>query len=292
VLTFLITNALDQSLATSVILSILIGGIALLVRFLVDFERRLAVVEALARSSQIRMEKLVGDAFSKINDATELFRSIEASALQTDLVTQLVRHSTGITQASPKLIYRFVRSEIREMSEFLKEMAEGGDVTYYGEDRDWLLGLTRHAAESIDAISLASVDRGLWMSEIGQRYLEAQRQAVEENGVVIRRIFLLDTPEMANQPDIRWACQEQQKFGIQVRVLDRAGIPPMLRVQVLDFILFDRVMSYETTPASAANDTDRPAVAETRLVLRASRVTERMQVFRLLWEAAREVDNV
>ena len=118
VLTFLITNALDQSLATSVILSILIGGIALLVRFLVDFERRLAVVEALARSSQIRMEKLVGDAFSKINDATELFRSIEASALQTDLVTQLVRHSTGITQASPKLIYRFVRSEIREMSEF------------------------------------------------------------------------------------------------------------------------------------------------------------------------------
>jgi len=291
VLTFLITNALEQSLATSVILSILIGGIALLARFLVDFDRRLAVVEALARSSQVRMEKLVGDAFSKINDATELFRSIEASALQTDLVTQLVRHSTGITQSSPKLIYRFVRSEIGEMSEFLKEMAEGGDVTYYGEDRDWLLGLTRHASESIDAISLASVDRGLWMSEIGQRYLEAQRQAVEENGVTIRRIFLLDTPEMASQPDIRWACQEQRKFGIHVRVLDRAGIPPMLRVQVLDFILFDRVLSYETTPASAVTETERPAVAETRLVLRDSRVTERIQVFRLLWEAARDIDN-
>jgi len=290
ILTFLITNALEQSLATSVILSILIGGIALMTRLLVDFDRRLAVVEALARTSQVRMERLVGDAFSKINDATELFRSIEASALQTDLVTQLVRHSTGITQASPKLIYRFVRSEIKDMSEFLKEMAEGGDVTYYGEDRDWLLGLTRHAAESIDAISLASVDRGLWLSEIGQRYLEAQRQAVEEHGVTIRRIFLLDTPEMANQPDIRWACQEQQKFGIQVRVLDRANIPPMLRVQVLDFILFDGVMSYETTPASAVTDTERPAVAETRLVLRSSRVTERAQVFKLLWEAAREVD--
>lgn len=291
ILTFLITNALEQSLATSVILSILIGGIALMTRLLVDFDRRLAVVEALARTSQVRMERLVGDAFSKINDATELFRSIEASALQTDLVTQLVRHSTGITQASPKLIYRFVRAEIKDMSEFLKEMAEGGDVTYYGEDRDWLLGLTRHAAESIDAISLASVDRGLWLSEIGQRYLEAQRQAVEENGVSIRRIFLLDTPEMANQPDIRWACQEQQKFGIHVRVLDRANIPPMLRVQVLDFILFDGVLSYETTPASAVTDTERPAVAETRLVLRSSRVTERAQVFKLLWEAAREVDS-
>jgi hypothetical protein len=294
-LTFAITNALIQTLAISVILSILIGGIALLVRFLIDFERRLAMVEGvirsgqdLARTGQDRMERLVGDAFAKINDATELFRSIEASALQTDLVIQLVRHSTGITQSSPKLISQFVRSEIYEMSEFLKEMSEGGDVTYYGEDRDWLLGLTRHATESINAISLASVDRGLWISEIGQRYLEAQRQAIKENHVAVRRIFILDDPEAEEQPDLRWACEEQSKVGIDVRVLDKRNIPPRMRVQVLDFIVFDGVMSYETTP-SAVTETDRPAVAVTRLVLRSSRVDERSQVFQSLWAVARTI---
>jgi hypothetical protein len=291
VLTFLITNALQQTLAISVILSILIGGIALLVRFLVDFERRLAVVEGLARSGQVRMERLVGDAFAKINDATELFRSIEASALQTDLVTQLVRRSTEITPASPPLVYQFVRTQIKEMSEFLKEMAEGGDVTYYGEDRDWLLGLTRHASKTIDAISLGSVDRGLWHSEIGQRYLDAQRQAVEGNQVRIRRIFILDDRDAAQHPDIQWVCRQQEGFGIDVRVLERERIPLMLRVHVLDFIVFDAVLSYETTPASAMGDSDRPAVAITRLVLRKSRVMERVQVFGKLWDAAYRVEE-
>jgi hypothetical protein len=297
IVTFGITNALDQDLATSVTLSILIGGIALLVRFLIDFERRLAAVEMvtrtgqdLARAGQDRMERLVGDAFAKINDATELFRSIEASALQTDLVVQLVRNSTGITRSSPALIYQFVRSEIHEMSEFLKEMSEGGDVTYYGEDRDWLLGLTRHATESIEAISLTSVDRGLWISEIGQRYLEAQREAIEEHGVSIRRLFILDHPESDRQPDIRRACEEQTETGIAVRVLDQEDIPPSLRIQVLDVIIFDGVMSYETKP-SAVSQPERPAVAETRLVLRSSRVNERSRAFQSLWTAAREVET-
>jgi hypothetical protein len=63
----------------------------------------------------------------------------------------------------------------------------------------------------------------------------------------------------------------------------------MLKVQVLDFIVFDGVLSYETTPASAVDETDRPAVAETRLVLRESRVKERIQVFRHLWAASRDI---
>ncbi|MGA5301395.1 hypothetical protein ACPCHT_15800 [Nucisporomicrobium flavum] len=284
VLTFLITNALEQPVATSVTLSILIGGIFLMVRFLVDFERRLAVVEALSRAGQKRMENLVSEAFAKIDDATELFRLIEASKLPEGLVEGLVRHSTKITPHSPSIVYQFVQAELQDMSECLKQLSEGGTVTYYGEDRDWLLGLTTYATTSIDAISLASVDRGLWYSEIGQRYMEAQRQAVERE-VAVRRIFILEPDDDA---DIGWACDEQRKVGIHVRVLERSRIPAALKVQVLDFIIFDEVVSYETTPAAAVTDTDRPAVAETQLVLREHRVRDRVRVFEALWGAARE----
>src|SRR6185369_11607543 len=149
--TFLVTNGLDQPQAICIILSILIGGFALLVRFLVDFENRLAAVEQLERDGMTDMKKLVGDAFSEISEATALFGLIEASALQTDLVTQLVRNSTNISPDSPPIVYKFVQAKIKEMSDFLKQLAEGGTVTYYGEDRDWLLGLTRTATASVDA---------------------------------------------------------------------------------------------------------------------------------------------
>jgi hypothetical protein len=151
--TFLITNALNQPQHVQITLSILIGGIALILRFLVDFENRLAAVEQLEKDGMTEMKHLVGDAFSQISEATELFGLIEASALQTDLVTQLVRNSTQISPTSPPIVYHFVQAKIKEMSDFLKQLAEGGTVTYYGEDRDWLLGLTRNATVSIDAIS-------------------------------------------------------------------------------------------------------------------------------------------
>ena len=44
-LAFLVGGALDQPPAISVTLSIVVGGITLMVRFLIEFERRLAAVE-------------------------------------------------------------------------------------------------------------------------------------------------------------------------------------------------------------------------------------------------------
>jgi hypothetical protein len=111
-----------------------------------------------------------------------------------------------------------------------------------------------------------------------------------ERNVEIRRIFILD-PELNSHADVQWACTEQQNFGIAVRVLDRVRIPARLKVQVLDFILFDGVISYETTPASAVTETDRPAVAETQLVMREHRVSERAQVFEALWRVAMEPER-
>jgi hypothetical protein len=288
--TFLITNALNQPQHVQITLSILIGGIALILRFLVDFENRLAAVEQLEKDGMTEVKRMVGDAFSEISEATELFGLIEASALQTDLVTQLVRNSTQISPTSPPIVYHFVQAKIRETSDFLKQLAEGGTVTYYGEDRDWLLGLTRNATVSIDAISMAAVDHDLWQSEIGQRYLDAQRRAVG-SGKRVRRIFVLDSPAMADDPAIRRACQEQRDMRIDVRLLDRAAVPPPLRVQVRDLIVFDDTLAYETNPTTTA-DPKRAQIAETRLVLTESRVKECAQLFRELWEVSRSPDAV
>jgi hypothetical protein len=285
-LTFLITNALDQPQAISIMLSILIGGIALMVRFLVDFENRLAAVERIEREGMEEMKRLVGDAFSEISEATALFGLIEASALQTDLVTQLVRNSTQISPTSPPIVYQFVQAKIKETSDFLKQLAEGGTVTYYGEDRDWLLGLTRNATVSIDAISMAAVDHNLWQSEIGQRYLDAQRRAARD-GRRVRRIFVLDDPATELDPELRRAYEEQRSMKIEVRLLDRSSVPTPLQVQVRDLIVFDDILAYETTPTTG--DPRVAQVAETRLVLTDARVKECAQLFRELWDVSREL---
>jgi hypothetical protein len=283
--TFLITNALNQPQFNSITLSILIGGIALLVRFLVDFEKRLAAVEKLEKDGMQEMKDLVAQTFSEISEATALYGQIEASALETDLVTQLVRNSTQISPTSPPIVSRFVHTRMEEMAGFLKQLAEGGTVTYYGEDRDWLLGLTRNATVSVDAISMAAVDHGLWDSEIGQRYLDAQRRAARD-GRRVRRIFVLDEPGMAEDPMLRRAYEEQQRMQIEVRMLDRRSVPTPLQVQVRDLILFDDILAYETTPTT--NDPEQSQVAETRLVLTDSRVKECAQLFRELWDISHE----
>jgi hypothetical protein len=298
--TYLVTNALNKEPVMSIMLSVLIGGIILMVRFLHDFEIRLASVEKLEQASAEDMKRLVGDsldhvqhlvggAFKQMSEATELFGLVEASALQTDVVTQFVRNSTQIMPTSAPIVYNFAQSRIKEMSDFLKQLGEGGTVTYYGEDRDWLLGLTRTATTSVDAISLAAVDHDLWHSEIGQRYLDAQRRAARD-GRRIRRIFVLDTPEMENDPDLRRTCEEQRKMRIDVRLLDRTEVPSPLQVQVASLILFDETLVYETIPT--VGDPRFSQVAETRLVLTESRVKECAQLYKELWDVSRELRPV
>ena len=284
--TFLVVSLFNLPPESAVTLSILVGGIALLIRFLVDFDRRLATVERLEKDGQADMRRLVGDAFSEINEATALFGQIEASALPTDLVTELVRNSTAISPHSPPIVHQFVQAQLRETAALLRELSEGGTVTYDGEDRDWLLGLTREATASIDGISLASVDHELWTSEFGRRYLDAQRHAVRA-GRRVRRIFLLDQPRTKLEPELRAIYEEQRRMGIEVRVLDRSAVPLPLRVHVRDLIIFDCAVGYET--AAAASGPGPLQVAETRLVLTAGRVGEMSQLFRELWEVAEDL---
>jgi uncharacterized protein DUF6879 len=282
---FLISFVLDQPPAFSILTAILVAGLALVTRLLVGFERRLARFERSERDSQADLARLVGDAFAEISEATELFHLIEASALRTDQVTQLVRNSTAISPDSPPIVYRFAQAKIGETSELVKLLADGGTATYYGEDRDWLLGLTRAAGESIDAISLSAVDHDLWQSEIGQRYLDAQRQAARA-GRRVRRIFVVDDAAEEHDPALLRAYQEQRSLRIDVRLLDRSRLPARFRLRLRDLVLFDDAIAYETTPTPG--DPAMAQVAETRLILAGSRVRESVLFFDELWELARE----
>ncbi|GAA2607622.1 hypothetical protein GCM10010399_43170 [Dactylosporangium fulvum] len=319
---YLLTNILIDGIGEQQIwvitLSLLIGGVTFLTQFLHDLEKRMETVENaesehsrrvgllvdsrftaindVVRERFVEIDQVVQGGFAKINEATQLFGLVEASALRTDAVTQLVRHSTQIDPQAPDLVFRFAQAEISRMSEFLKELSEGGNVTYEGEDRDWMLSLAANCRSTIDAISLTTVDaRGsgfvdgsLWTSDLGQRYLEVQRDALDR-GVRIRRVFILDRPGLADDPMFMENCLLQQEMGIEVRLLDTHAIPGTRRSSLFDFILFDDVISYESTPASSIDGSIRPTIVTTRLELRASRVKDRLLRFKDLYNSARPI---
>jgi hypothetical protein len=296
-LTYLITNLTDQPQIWALTVTILVSGITLIVQFMSDFEHRLEHVEEKRALHSTEIRSLIEDGFARTSEMTELFRAVEESALQTDTITQLVRNSTQIAPNSPPLVSGFAQSQISKMSEFLKELSEGGEVCYDGEDRDWLLGLTMQSEHTIDATSLSTVDAGgngfsggLWTSEHGQRYLTVQRDAMRR-GVVVRRLFILDSPGQAKESDFLRVYRQQQKLGIRTRVLDRSTIPHALKNLLFDFVVFDGVISYEVTPASRVEDTMKPTIVKTHLALQRERVKERMRRFEDLWTSAQEFDD-
>jgi hypothetical protein len=300
-LAYFITNLVADASQTlqiwSLTMSIFIGGLALVTQLLGDFGKRLAKVEMGQERHAHEIEEQVKTGFSTINEATKLFDLVEASALHTEGVIQLVRHSTQIDSASPPLVFRFAQAEISRMSEFLKDLGDGGNVIYEGEDHDWMLSLTRSVSSSIDATSLTTVnaggtgfvDGGLWASDLGQRYLDAQRDAIHQ-GIRIRRIFILDKPDLANEEDFLDLCRLQKEVGVEVRILDSSAVPGLRRSSLFDFILFDDVISYEVTPASRIEGATKPTILTTRLELRPARVRDRIQRFRDLWASARDLD--
>jgi hypothetical protein len=297
---YLITGVLVDKIGdrwvSGLTLSVFIGGVTLVSQFLVDFEHRLAKVEAARGRYAQEIEKMVAAGFVKVDDSTELFRLLEGSAIAPDTVLQLVRHSTQLGPQAPSLVLRFAQSELSRMSYFLKELSEGDSVIYHGEDRDWMLALTRNAVSTIDATSLPTVDAGgtsfidggLWTSDLGQHYLEVQRERIQQ-GVRIRRVFILDRPGLASDPGLIEVCSHQCALGINVRLLDLSTTKGVHRQRLFDFVLFDDVVSYEVTPgALTVADGIRPTIAHTRLELGAAQVQDRIRRFKTLWELAQE----
>ncbi|WP_460363048.1 hypothetical protein [Actinocorallia lasiicapitis] len=267
---YLATDALGPGRAPQLTVAILVASVVLLAQFVWDFRRRVDALDGRLADHHLAMSRLVQDGFSKVQ------------------IAQLAMNSRFVADR-PALFNDIAEAEINRVARFLKELGDGGVVFYDGEDRDWILSLTRCAQYSIDAVSLGIVDLsadgygGFWATDLGRRYLDHQQKAINERGVRVRRVFILDRDGMAGDPAFQAMCAEHSGLGIEVRVLDLAKVSASTQ-QLFDTIIFDDVVSYEvTTPATRA---DRPTFLKTQLALNKEDVQDRVRQYRALWESA------
>ncbi|MFC8423232.1 hypothetical protein ACFUN7_20570 [Streptomyces sp. NPDC057236] len=201
--------------------------------------------------------------------------------VRTDGVPELAKRFAEALAPGPSILYTFVRLEMQRVIGHMAALTSMS-VECHGENHDWMLSLTHAAERSVDAIS-TSVDREFWNSEPASRYLDAQREAIEEHGVPVRRLFLLASARELDDRLLR-LCDEQQALRIEVRVAVLPELPPHLqRGTTDDFIVYDEEVSFEIEQDL------RDVNVRTRLIARRDHVQDRMKRFRELWEAGMSI---
>ncbi|MFE0412720.1 hypothetical protein [Streptomyces tendae] len=209
-------------------------------------------------------------------------RSAEAVArtldpVRIDSVPDLAKGFADVLLPSPSILHTFVHME---MSRVVGHMADLTNLSAEcpGENHDWMLTLTKAAEHSILATS-TSVDRQFWNSEPAGRYLDAQQAAIDEQGVAVRRLFLLESARELDDRLLR-LCEEQELRRIDVRAAVLPELPPHLqRGTTNDFILYDEEVSFEIEQDL------RDVNIRTRLTARQDYVRDRLKRFRELWDA-------
>ncbi|MFD6189099.1 hypothetical protein [Streptomyces sp. NPDC060275] len=207
--------------------------------------------------------------------SSEAARTLEP--VRIDRLPDLAKGFADVLLPSPSILHTFVHLE---MSRVVGHMADLTNLSAEcpGENHDWMLTLTRAAEQSILATS-TSVDREFWTSEPAGRYLDAQQAAIDEQGVTVRRLFLLESARELDDRLLR-LCEEQELRRIDVRVAVLPELPPHLqRGTTNDFILYDEEVSFEIEQDL------RDVNVRTRLTARQDYVRDRLKRFRELWDA-------
>ncbi|GAA4861364.1 DUF6879 family protein [Kitasatospora sp. NPDC048365] len=286
-LTFVISQLVAQDVSTSVMLTTVLGATVLIADFLVSFERRLAAYEGALSSHTREVESLVDRGFARINKATALYARLEESKLDIAVIDRLVRSAAHLG-GQPEIVHAFVQRVVDRVVA-LMEGLQAGVAGYDGEDRDWILTLADSTAVSIDATSTA-VDAGFWNSELGLRYLAAQREAIAR-GVKVRRVFILDDPSPEDLEEARQVGRAQAALNVAVRIVATRDLPHAARLgPMMDFIVFDQAVSYEVTPGLPVESLGPAMIAGIQVVASPDRVSRRMQRFNDLWNASEPIE--
>jgi hypothetical protein len=285
-LSALVDDALKITLGDQLVLAAMVGGVTLLVQFLVDFERRLSSAESYQRESLREQREFVSRGFATVNEATALMAELEGSAVSKDILKQTIRRASMISNSVTPLLRDLAEHEVVRLAENLGALS-AGQVFYDGEDRELLLGLAQNVRRSIAATSWATVsvhgagfEGGFWLNDLGARYLELQRVAIRR-GVKVRRVFVYETPELLKTEQFRLVKNMQLNAGIEVRIL--GGEMPA--GGIYDVALFDDELSYDTTPVTRGA-MGAPWLVTTRLVFDSDLVRERQLRFEAMWDVA------
>jgi hypothetical protein len=231
-------------------------------------------------------------ALQKSAHSAYLVEPVERPVIDAVLLRDLVQAAGEPDASVSPLLQRLVRREIKRVTSFVRQVPVGNEIAYDGEDREWLLGLTQEAQRSIDALSLVivtagmhSFDGGLWTTDLGNRYMTLQREAIDRQ-VSIRRIFVFEDQDVARDEVFFKIIQTQRGVGVDVRMLDRRLVPDWLQSRIFDYVIFDGAVSYEISAIGIKSVGSMSAIARTLLVPIPARVRELENQFRQLWAAA------
>jgi hypothetical protein len=298
-LTQLVPEGQQGDLLWSTGASLFVAAIVFLAQFLFEVEQRLDAMEQKFDDHVTRTgerldvharttERQMAEGLSKIHLATELFDIRQQKLADPDEIEHMVELVHGFAKiasdASP-LVRRIAKAEIARLANSLRQFGGGGDHTYTGEDREWLLGLTRAVEHSLQATSLSTVDGGrsftdggLWQSELGTRYLKEQERAVKR-GVKIQRIFVIDRKGV-DLTDLDELLEPHIRIGVEVRTLDLTPNPGIYPPR--DLIIFDQVLGYQTNSSHLSGVSQ--IVTNTQIITNPDGVQDCLHDFVQLWD--------
>ncbi|MFD7133932.1 DUF6879 family protein [Streptomyces sp. NPDC059894] len=272
---YVLTNVLlpKEEGPWQLVLSVLCGGTVLIVQFMASFVNQLS-----------DLKDVVEKRFADIGEATKLFNEVEK--LRGDGVPRLAEHATKVVSMGPEILHEFAHEEINRLARQMEKLTNlSADCA--GENHDWLINLTQGSRASIDAVSTTVVDDDFWNSEPAGRYLTAQREAMQERQVTVRRVFIMkEGQDRDSLAALAATCKEQGEMGIQVRVVPQERIARRVgRGKMIDFIVFDEAMSYEIQA-----DLDG-GISSTAVNAGLSEVQTLIRRFGMIWEAAKDPND-
>lgn len=246
---------------------------------------------AVLESAATQMRADVDRRFAQLTTVPQAFGLQPLDHTRATELVKVVQNAYAFEHHSSPLANAFIQAETQRFNLLLHQL-RAGEGTYDGEDRDWLLTLTRTCARTLDATSLTTTDAGgrlrfsggFWESDLGLHYLELQAEAVRR-GVTIRRVFILEDAKITEDLTYQAMCERQRRLGFEIRYLVPDMVSVGLHNKLDDFILFDNEISYEVV-ASLAPGNARPVISSTHLALNRMLVAKRVRQFAEIWDAA------
>ncbi|MGY3201578.1 DUF6879 family protein [Streptomyces sp. TE5632] len=281
---YVLTNLVNQSgdELWKIAVSVVIGGSALIVQYMVDFEQRLGTVETGHREQSRELEAQ----FNKLSEAAGLLSELDQAGMSTSDARRLIKSLNRVGQQGPEIVKAFARSEVESLASVVTDLT-GMTAHWPRDNNEWLIRLTECARRTIHATS-SSVDQPFWNTDSAGPYLDAQAEAMSARGVTIQRLFMIKEEERDNPDFMRRftrLCQAQRDTGIGVRVLT-LPLPEGARprsVVARDVVIFDSELYLEFEPDRQEGN------IQTRLDADGRRVDGQVRTFNALWATATEL---